>query len=93
MTKRCLGCRRLTKAGSYCEHCSKTAVRGYGYQHQRRARVAIAQQPWCSICGATSDLTADHVTPLAAGGHPLGQLRVLCRSCNSRRGDASVRRP
>ena len=31
------------------------------------------------------DLTADHVTPLAAGGRESGLLRVLCRSCNSRR--------
>ena len=27
------------------------------------AGVLIAAQPWCSICGATKDLTADHVTP------------------------------
>jgi hypothetical protein len=29
---------------------------------------------------------ADHIVPLARGGDPLGKLRVLCRSCNSRRG-------
>ncbi len=86
MTKRCLRCRRLTKAGSYCEQCSKTTVRGYGHQHQRRARLAIAESPRCAICDTSSDLTADHVVPLAAGGHPLGQLRTLCRRCNARRG-------
>jgi 5-methylcytosine-specific restriction endonuclease McrA len=47
---------------------------------------AIAQQPWCSLCGAADDLTADHVVPLAVGGDPLGRLRVLCRRCNSGRG-------
>ena len=31
------------------------------------------------------DLTADHVTPRAVGGEN-GKLRVLCRSCNSKRG-------
>jgi 5-methylcytosine-specific restriction endonuclease McrA len=49
-------------------------------------RQAIAAQPWCSNCGSPTDLTADHSTPLARGGHPLGPLRVLCRRCNSRRG-------
>ena len=74
---RCLRCRQRTRNGSYCERCGKTSTRGYGYQHQQRARQAIASQPWCSECGATTDLTADHITPLAAGGHPLGPLRVL----------------
>jgi 5-methylcytosine-specific restriction protein A len=37
------------------------------------------------------DLTADHIVPLAAGGAPLdlGNLAVLCRSCNSTKGDGS----
>ena len=34
------------------------------------------------------DLTVDHVVPLAAGGAPMdiGNLAVLCRSCNSTKG-------
>lgn len=31
------------------------------------------------------DLTADHVTPVARGGPPDGELAVLCRSCNGRK--------
>ena len=31
----------------------------------------------------STDLTADHRTPVAAGGSEQGQLAVLCRSCNS----------
>ena len=31
------------------------------------------------------DLTADHHTAIATGGDPHGGLRVLCRSCNSRK--------
>ena len=40
---------------------------------------------------AASDLTVDHVVPLAAGGAPfdIGNTAVLCRSCNSTKG-ASV---
>ncbi|MGF2049613.1 HNH endonuclease, partial [Lactococcus lactis] len=34
-------------------------------------------------CPATTDLTADHITPLAQGGSNHGPRRVLCRSCNS----------
>jgi 5-methylcytosine-specific restriction endonuclease McrA len=68
-----------------------TSQRGYGAAHQRRARAAIALHPWCSECGATDDLTADHLIPLAKGGNPLGALRVLCRSCNSRRGAKSAK--
>jgi 5-methylcytosine-specific restriction protein A len=37
-----------------------------------------------------SDMTADHIVPLAAGGAPLdlANLAVLCRSCNSTKGAA-----
>jgi 5-methylcytosine-specific restriction enzyme A len=96
LTTRCLGCGTRTK-GSRCATCQArrdrargtTSERGYGTAHQRRARAVIAAQPWCSDCGSTLDLTADHITPLARGGHPLGPLRVLCRSCNSRSANRS----
>ena len=40
-----------------------------------------------------SDLTVDHVVPLAAGGAPfdIGNTAVLCRSCNSTKGGATAR--
>ena len=34
------------------------------------------------------DLTADHIAPLGKGGDPFGPVQILCRSCNSRRGQA-----
>jgi len=34
-----------------------------------------------------TDLTADHVTPVASGGSDAGALAVLCRSCNGRKQD------
>lgn len=38
-------------------------------------------------CGSTEDLTLDHITPFSHGGaHSTANLRVMCRSCNSRRG-------
>lgn len=33
----------------------------------------------------SSDLTADHVISVSAGGDPNGPLQVLCRSCNGRK--------
>ncbi len=41
-----------------------------------------------------SDLTVDHVVPLAAGGAPLdiGNCAVLCRSCNSTKGSSEADR-
>ncbi len=53
---------------------------------------------WCPGYGRdphpASDLTADHVVPLAAGGAPLdrGNLAVLCRSCNSTKGASGADR-
>lgn len=39
----------------------------------------------CVECAATDDLTIDHIRPVAYGGtHAESNLRVLCRSCNSK---------
>lgn len=41
----------------------------------------------CVTCGATADLTADHIHPVARGGETtLQNLQTLCRRCNSRKG-------
>ena len=52
------------------------------------AVAAAAQRP----AHPSSDLTDDHVVPLAAGGAPfdIGNSAVLCRSCSSTR---RARRP
>lgn len=43
----------------------------------------------CHICGRPGADTADHVVPIAAGGHPTSALnmRAAHRSCNSSRKD------
>jgi 5-methylcytosine-specific restriction protein A len=78
---RCEGC----AAGSYIS----TA------ETQRRAETVAA---WRAVHGdrcpgwrrpphAASDLTADHVDAVGAGGREDGPLSVLCRSCNGRKAD------
>lgn len=73
---------------------AKRARRPYSRTEQQRRAAAVATHlatrgPWCPgwlVAGHPStDLTADHVTPVAAGGAEDGNLEVLCRSCNSRK--------
>ena len=42
----------------------------------------------CRRCGATEDLALDHIHPWSLGGPDTpDNLQVLCRPCNSRKGD------
>lgn len=44
----------------------------------------------CVTCGATEDLTIDHIIPIINGGRDdYGNLQTLCRTCNSRKGARS----
>jgi hypothetical protein len=41
----------------------------------------------CQHCGANEDLSLDHIHPYSLGGEDTAEnLRVLCRSCNSKKG-------
>lgn len=64
-----------------------------------RRATAVAQHraqhgDWCPGYGrpphASTDLTADHIEEIALGGDPHGDLQVLCRSCNSRKGSTAI---
>ena len=52
---------------------------------------------WCpgyqGHAHTSADLTVDHVVPLAAGGAPfdIANTAVLCRSCNSSKGESTDR--
>lgn len=67
--------------------------KSYKYQQARKA-VLVRDRGICWLCSRPGADTADHVVPLALGGHPydMGNLRAAHRSCNSRRGAAVVER-
>ena len=58
-------------------------ARGYDHNWRRLSQRARELQPWCSHCGTTDDLTADH---LQWPARTLRDVDVLCRPCNSTKG-------
>jgi 5-methylcytosine-specific restriction endonuclease McrA len=60
---------------------------GWDNNWLRLSKQMIHEQPWCSLCYSTEDLTLDHIMPLGRGGASVREnAQVLCRSCNSRKG-------
>lgn len=94
-TRTCLDCGTLTRNGSRCPRCTSAKKK---LRNQDTARCAATVAAWRAQHGdwcpgdnthpphPTTDLTADHITPISQGGAG-GPLRVLCRAANSRRGD------
>ncbi|MEU9236456.1 HNH endonuclease [Streptomyces subrutilus] len=86
--QRCPLCTTGKGARKHPSKNTRTAGR-YDYQWVKARAEAIRLQPWCSFCGCTTDLTGDHIQPLAEGGMNTPEnIRVLCRSCNTRRENA-----
>ena len=65
-------------------------------QKTQRIRIPAAARAYvferdhhkCQKCGATEDLTIDHIIPLALGGsNDLSNFHTLCQSCNSSKGN------
>ena len=85
---RCPDCRRR-----YERDKSRKRRRTAAERRRRQALIAAHVREHGLICPgferephASDDLTADHLEPQAHGGRPESAIRVLCRSCNSRRG-------
>ncbi|MEJ7787446.1 MAG: HNH endonuclease signature motif containing protein, partial [Solirubrobacteraceae bacterium] len=65
--KPCIGCGRPTP-GSRCRACAIVHPRGRPYDRLRHR--VLARDGWrCAYCGGPANVV-DHITPLAAGGHP-----------------------
>lgn len=91
MKRPCLSCGGLTTVGSRCVACKnardrqRNAVRPWYRGGWRQiVRKAIADHPFCAECGATEDLTGDHVQPRSLNRG----VGVLCRRCNARKKDS-----
>lgn len=99
MMKPCLICGTPSDDTRCAEHPARPVRKlnarqsGYDTAWDKLSRRARAAQPWCTDCGATSDLQCDH-TPQAwarkAAGKPirLQDVDVVCGPCNRDRGKA-----
>lgn len=79
--------RAITKAAKQNPTTRRRAQFG---RHRDRLMLALIERDGyeCACCGSTEDITIDHIIPLSKGGDDeLNNLRLLCRSCNSRKGD------
>lgn len=96
MSKPCLVCGEPSDQSRCPDHRldahHQTAdERGYNSRWRRLSEKARKLQRFCSDCGTTTDLTADH-SPEAWRRHNAGKpirlrdIDVVCRSCNARRG-------
>lgn len=98
MLKPCIECGSLSERNRCSEHRPpdlqpSATRRGYDAAWHRLSVRARRLQPFCSICSATDDLTVDHSEEAwlrkARGlSIRLEDVRVLCRSCNSKAGRA-----
>src|SRR5688572_30944410 len=80
MNTPCLDCSNMATRHGRCDGCrsrfqatrnakpGRSIYKGGWAAVSRRAR---AEQPWCSLCYKTDDLTLDHTTGM-----------VVCRSCH-----------
>jgi 5-methylcytosine-specific restriction protein A len=90
-----------SSSGYKCEPCRKEYERNKSRRRRRTPNERARRQALISrhvaefgnVCPGwecephpATDLTADHLLPVARGGNEEGELQVLCRSCNSRRG-------
>jgi 5-methylcytosine-specific restriction endonuclease McrA len=97
MPRECLACGASLGTGERCRCSERRRIRsspsrrGYDAAWARLSKRARELQPFCSWCGATEDLTCDHVRPVSRGGKTkrvtLADVQVLCRACNSAKGN------
>ncbi|GAB3698509.1 hypothetical protein GCM10028815_03100 [Mariniluteicoccus flavus] len=101
MMKPCLDCGTLSTSARCPAHTDSSrpsTAAGYDWTWRKLSLRARRIQPWCSDCGTTHDLTADH-SPEAWEAKEAGRvitlamIDVVCRRCNSKRGAARGERP
>lgn len=96
IAKPCLAC-GTPGPSSYCDDCrpaDKPRPRGHIHTNptkwKKLSQKLRRMSPFCELCPATGRLTVDHVLPVADYpelAYAVENCRVLCHTCNSRRGD------
>lgn len=66
----------------------------FGRERNRRIPAKVRREVFakgggrCAACGSTDNLHIDHIRPYSRRGrHHLSNLRLLCRTCNLKKGD------
>ena len=55
-------------------------------------KVLLKYNHTCVYCGDNKNLTIDHIVPVSKGGRDVfSNLQVLCKSCNSRKGNKIIK--
>lgn len=96
ISRPCLGCGELIPAATYCRDCQPDpgprdhVAWANNAQWKNLSKRLRSTQPWCDFCPATTNLTVDHILPVSDYPeltYSTENCRVLCRSCNSQRGN------
>jgi len=77
-------CKRIRNAR---KNATRSAQAHNTSTHRRIREKLLRRYPFCAACASRHDLTVDYIIPISAGGPmTLSNARLLCRSCNSRKG-------
>lgn len=96
MTKPCIICGTPSDGPRCDDHRIRRDPKPADHVHANLGRwkalsaKARRLQGWCTWCGATTDLTTDHIIPFSicpALAHCIDNCQVLCRTCNGKRGN------
>lgn len=78
--------RELDKNCSYKKRRMKACL--YTSRSDIRKKVFVRDGKFCKHCESKENLSMDHIIPVSKGGeNSLENLQVLCKSCNSRKGN------
>ncbi|NKY35436.1 HNH endonuclease [Nocardia speluncae] len=90
--KPCLVCGELSKESRCSEHrivkTSNRVVKTDSTRWKKLSAKLRKLQPWCTECGATNDLCADHIIPVSERPelvYATENIQILCRRCNGRK--------
>ena len=95
----CLECGELSDGPRCDEHKltqkprKRTKFRSNPTRWKKLSARLRRMQPWCSSCGASDDLTVDHIIPYSERpdlAYDITNLDVLCRRCNSAKSTRGV---